>query len=157
MTDRDALIEAVTREVIATLGSLTVYDAFAPAPVTPDVGALYFTIRNAGTAPDRLLGVSVDVADSATLHTQRVEQGGMRMTPLEDLAVPVHGAARLVPGGHHVMLSAMHRRYDVGDSIRVSAVLEHAGVLSFTVPVVSYADLIGRFDTGSHDGESHRE
>jgi copper(I)-binding protein len=137
-------------DVVATLGSMTVYDAVAPAPVTPDVGALYFSIRNSGDQPDRLTGVSVTVADSATLHTQTMEGATMHMTPLAYLTVPASGALRMVPGSDHVMITGIRQPYDVGDSLRVSAVLERSGVVTFSVPVVSYGDLAERFAEEFH-------
>ena len=128
-------------DVVATLGSMSVYDAVAPAPVTPDVGALYFSIRNDGDQPDRLTGVSVNVADSATLHTQMMDDETMHMVPLDYLTVPAGGALRMAPGGSHVMITAIRQPYDVGDLLLVTATLERGGVVTFSVPVVSYGDV----------------
>ena len=95
---RDEAPEAAS-EPIARSGPIAVYEAFAPAPILMENAALYFTLRNDGAEPDTLLSVSVDVADSATLHTQVSSGGGgsMRMAPLEHLAVPARGEARLSP------------------------------------------------------------
>ncbi len=127
---------------------MAVYEAFAPAPILIENAALYFTLRNEGAEPDTLLSVSVDVADSATLHTQVSSGGGgsMRMAPLEHLAVPARGEARLSPGGHHVMLTALHRMFVEGDTIRAEVVFARAGAVSFSVPVISYADVADRVE-----------
>jgi copper(I)-binding protein len=143
-------------EVVARLGSMGVYDAVAPAPVTPDVGALYFSIRNEGEHPDRLTAVSVDVADSVTLHTQVVEDGMMRMVSLDGMTVPAGDALRMVPGGDHVMITGMRRAYDAGDSLVVTITLERSGTVTFSVPVVSYGDLAARFPEEFHLSEGHR-
>lgn len=143
-------------EPVARLGSLSVYDAVAPSPVTPDVGALYFSVRNAGDHPDRLTAVSVDVADSATLHTQRMEGATMRMVPLDGLTVPAGDVMRMVPGGDHVMVAGIRRPYDAGDSLLVTITLERSGSVTFVVPVVSYGDLAARFPEEFHLSEGRR-
>ena len=137
--------QAIDEAPLASVGDLTVHDAYAPAPITPDIGALYFTIRNAGAEADRILSVQVDVADSASLHTQIASGGGLRMQPLQSIPVPARGAARLVPGGLHVMLTALKRGYVAGDTVHVEVSLERAGSVRFAVPVIEYAELDARF------------
>jgi len=144
----DEAAESV-REPIARSGPMAVYAAFAPAPILIESAALYFTLRNDGAEPDTLLSVSVDVADSATLHTQVSSGGSMRMVPLEHLAVPAGGSARLVPGGHHVMLTALHHKFEEGDTIHAEVTLARAGTISFSVPVLSYADVADRVERRS--------
>ncbi len=136
-------------EPIARSGPMAVYEAFAPAPILIESAALYFTLRNDGAEPDTLLSVSVDVADSATLHTQVSSGGAMRMAPLEHLAVPAGGSALLVPGGHHVMLTALHRKFEEGDTIHAEVRLARAGTISFSVPVLSYAEVADRVERHS--------
>ena len=138
-------------EPIARSGPIAVYEAFAPAPILIETAALYFTLRNNGAMADTLLSVSVDVADSATLHTQVTSGGGgsMRMAPLESLAVPPGGSAKLVPGGNHVMLTALHRKFEEGDTIHAEVTLARAGTISFSVPVLSYADVADRVERRS--------
>ncbi len=148
-------------EPIARSGPIAVYEAFAPAPILIESAALYFTLRNDGAEPDTLLSVSVDVADSATLHTQVSSGGGgegggggsMRMAPLDYLVVPAGGVARLVPGGHHVMLTALHRKFEEGDTIHAEVTLARAGTISFSVPVLSYADVADRVERRSPEGQ----
>ncbi len=140
---RDEAVESAS-EPIARSGPIAVYEAFAPAPILIESAALYFTLRNDGAEPDTLLSVSVDVADSATLHTQVPSGGSVRMATLEYLAVPAGGAAQLVPGGHHVMLTALHRKFEEGDTIHAEVTLARAGTISFSVPVISYAEVADR-------------
>ncbi len=123
---------------------MAVHEAFAPAPILIENAALYFTLRNDGAEPDTLLSVSVDVADSATLHTQVSSGSSMQMAPLEYLVVPARDEVRLTPGGHHVMLTALHRKFEEGDTIHAEVILARAGAVSFSVPVISYADVADR-------------
>lgn len=134
---------------IARSGPMAVYEAFAPAPILMESAALYFTLRNDGAEPDTLLSVSVDVADSATLHTQVSSGGSTRMAPLEYLAVPAGGSALLMPGGHHVMLTALNAKFEEGDTIHAEVTLARAGTISFSVPVISYAEVADRVERGS--------
>ena len=140
-------------EPIARSGPIAVYEAFAPAPILIENAAVYFTLRNAGEEPDTLLSVSVDVADSATLHTQVSSGGSMRMAPLEHLAVPAGGSALLVPGGHHVMLTALHRKFEEGDTIYAEVRLARVGTISFSVPVLSYAEVADRVERRSPESQ----
>ena len=157
---RDEAAQPVS-EPIARSGPIAVYEAFAPAPILIESAALYFTLRNDGAEPDTLLSVSVDVADSATLHTQVSSGAGgeggvggsMRMAPLDYLVVPAGGVARLVPGGHHVMLTALHRKFEEGDTIHAEVTLARAGTISFAVPVLSYADVADWVERRSPKGQ----
>ncbi len=153
---RDEAAESAS-EPIARSGPVAVYEAFAPAPILIESAALYFTLRNDGAEPDTLLSVSVDVADSATLHTQVSSGGGgggsVRMAPLEYLAVPAGGSARLVPGGHHVMLTALNAKFEEGDTIHAEVTLARAGTISFPVPVLSYADVADRVERRSPESQ----
>ena len=146
-----------TSEPIARSGPMAVYEAFAPAPILIENAALYFTLRNDGAEPDTLLSVSVDVADNATLHTQVSSGGSMQMAPLEHLAVPARGEARLSPGGHHVMLTALHRKFEEGDTIQVEVILARAGAVSFSVPVIPYADVADRVDHAPPNSRPQRD
>ena len=77
----------------------------------------------------------------------------MRMAPLEYLVVPAGGAARLVPGGHHVMLTALHVKFEEGDTIHAEVTLARAGTISFAVPVLSYAEVADRVERRSPEGQ----
>ena len=80
----------------------------------------------------------------------------MRMAPLEYLVVPAGGVARRVPGGHHVMLTALHRKLEEGDTIHAEVTLARAGTISFAVPVLSYAEVADRVERRSPEGQ-HRD
>jgi len=51
-----------------TVGSITVYDAYVREPATDDVAAAYFSIRNDGSEPDRLLSVDSGAAATVAIH-----------------------------------------------------------------------------------------
>jgi len=136
---------------VASAGNLSVWNAYAPEPVTGDVGSVYFSIRNDGENADQILTVSADVAGHATLHDQRGESGMQAMVEVAKVPVPSGGTAVLEPGGLHMMLTEMKRPYRQGDSIRISMRFASGTTLSFLVPVVSYDDVARRTDN-PHEG-----
>ena len=145
-----------TAEPIAELGSIAVVEAYAPAPIMPETAALYFTLQNRATEPDTILSVSVDVADSATLHTQVMAGSSMRMSPLANMPVPALGAARLTPGGNHVMLTALRGAIVEGDEIHVEVTLARAGTIAFSVPVLTYEQVAERVQPVPPHESTHR-
>ena len=127
--------------VLASAGEVAVVDAYAPEPITPDVAALYFTLRNEGLAGDRLLAVEVDVAARATVHRQATDGAMGRMEPVDSLEVPAEQMLALMPGGLHVMLEEVRRVYRAGDSLRVTLTLDRAGTLRFAAPIIPYEEI----------------
>lgn len=108
------LILIVTFVLTACAGSgssggvsvIRVADAWARPTSGTDVGGVYMTIENTGSGADRLVGLSTDVAESASVHESKSDASGMMsMQPVEGgLEVPANGSVSLKPGGYHVML-----------------------------------------------------
>ena len=105
---------------------IAVEDAWARATVPGQSGsAAYFTIANEGGA-DRLLTVSSPVAD-ASLHSTSMNNGVMRMRPLEALDVPAESTVALKPGGTHVMLMALKQPLADGGTLELELKFEKSG------------------------------
>ena len=127
-------------------GEITVSNVAAPAPA--DVGAadsaamaVYATIANVSAADDTLTSVSAADARSASLHAT-MDHGAMQMMhPADHLPVPAGGVARLAPGGTHVMLEGLRRRFAPGDTIAVTLVFRRAGSVTVNASVFSYEQL----------------
>ena len=51
-----------------TVGDLTVYDAYIRQPASPDVAAAYLTVRNDGSAADRLSSAYCGAAGTTSVH-----------------------------------------------------------------------------------------
>jgi copper(I)-binding protein len=67
-----------------TVGSLHIGHPWSRAtPKGAAIGAGYLKITNNGTAPDRLLGGSSEAAKSFELHVMSMENGVMKMRPVE--------------------------------------------------------------------------
>ena len=75
-----------------TVGSITVSKPWARAtPKGASVGGAYMTITNKGTAPDRVNCVSSDAAAQCQIHTMSMDNGVMKMRPVE-------GGLEILPG-----------------------------------------------------------
>lgn len=130
--------------VLGQVGPMQVTQAYVPAPASPSVAALYLTIRNTGTAPDELVGISTPAASSATLMTEAVTGGSESMQVLPVVYIPAHGEAMLTPGHDHAMLtnpSASLVR--AGRSVQVTLHFSEAGSLTMAVPVVPLSAVVG--------------
>jgi len=130
----------VASTTFASAGEIAVLDAFAPAPATPDRGAVYFTIQNSDSIDIRIVSVSVDLAQTTAIHTQRMDGDMMSMVPMEGVLVPAGESVKLQPGGVHVMLMGFVRTYGVGDTLGVEVVFEDGVAISFAVGVSAYAE-----------------
>ena len=121
------------------IGSLTVVDAFLPQPASPNVAAIYLTVKNSGSRPDALIAVSSAAAADSSLMT---ENPNGTMGSLRRLRVPAHGQASLVPGKDHLMLEQPRRTLDVGQHVKVTLRFQRAGELSISVPVVPLSRIL---------------
>jgi copper(I)-binding protein len=121
------------------LGELTVVDAFLPQPPSPDVAAIYLTVRNAGSRPDALVSVSSSAAVSSMLMSENPD-GTMGM--LQELRVPAHGQASLVPGKDHLMLERPYDALVIGQHVLVTLRFQRAGALTVSVPVVPFSRIL---------------
>src|ERR1700682_1497179 len=84
-------------------GDLVITQAWSRAtPGGAKVAGGYLTIENKGSAPDRLIGGSVDVAGRVEVHEMAVTNGVMTMRPLErGLTIEPGKTVKLAPGGYH--------------------------------------------------------
>jgi hypothetical protein len=121
------------------IGDLTVLNAFLPQPASPSVAAIYLTVRNSGPDPDALVGVSTNSASSSMIMTENAN-GTMGM--LNQLRIPAHGQASLVPGHDHVMLEQPQSTLKLGQRVTVTLRFRRAGSLTIRVPVVPLSRIV---------------
>jgi copper(I)-binding protein len=122
----------------AMIGDLTVSNAWtrATAPSAKNGGA-FMTIANKGGTPDRLVAASTPASAVTELHTHRMEDGVMKMRPVEGgIDVPAGGAAELKPGGLHVMFLGLKAPLAEGSTVPVTLTFEHAGTVTVDVTVM---------------------
>ena len=143
---------ALAEEVRA--GDLVVSQAWSRAtPGGAKVGGGYLTIDNKGSAPDRLIGGSADIADRVQIHEMATNNGVMTMRPLDNgLTIEPGKTVKLAPGGYHLMLLDLKGPLKQGDKVPVTLEFEKAGKvkLSLEVQGVGAQAPVGGGDTGGH-------
>jgi copper(I)-binding protein len=95
--------------VISKTGDLLIDAAWSRAtPGGVTVGAGYFRIKNLGTQPDVLTGISSPVAESVEIHEMTMADGIMRMRQLTGgLEIKAGETTELAPGGMHLMFMGL--------------------------------------------------
>jgi copper(I)-binding protein len=108
-----------------------------PVPASPDVGAVYLTIKNDSSKPDVLLSATSDVASDTMLHHDVASGITETMEPAGPMTIGAGQTLVLQPGGYHLMLMNLNRHLAIGNKIQVKLDFKRAGEIDVTVPVVS--------------------
>jgi len=117
-------------------GDLHVKQVWSRAmPPVSRTGAVYLTISNTGTAPDRLLSASASVSDRAELHTHIHEGGMMKMRKVDAVELPAGEDKMFQPGGLHIMLMGLNTPLVEGQTFSLTLRFEQAGETSVEVPI----------------------
>jgi copper(I)-binding protein len=118
-------------------GDLVISQAWSRAtPGGAKIGGGYLTIENKGSAADRLIGGSADIAAKAELHEMAVNNGVMKMRPLDKgLAIEPGKTVKLAPGGYHLMLLDLKRPLKQGEQVPVTLEFEKAGKVKVSLDV----------------------
>ncbi len=105
-------------------------------PPGSSVSAIYMTIENNGDEDDKLVSLSSKAAESAELHTSKVDNDGIAtMEMIEVLDIPSNNSIEFEPGGMHVMLIGLKQSLVGKDSVDLKLVFEKAGEVMIEVPV----------------------
>ena len=117
-------------------GGIVVSDAWARTSPTPGTaGAAYMMITNDGSADDRLLSASSDIAMQVKLHETKDNNGVMEMSPADGITIPANGQAELKPGSYHMMLIGLKQELKAGEKITLTLNFEKAGAIAVTAEV----------------------
>jgi periplasmic copper chaperone A len=118
-------------------GDLVITQAWARAtPKGAKIGGGYLTIENKGTAPDRLIGGSADIAGSVQVHEMSTDGGVMKMHPLDKaLAIEPGKTVKLAPGGYHLMVMDLKSPLKKGDKLPITLEFEKAGKVQVSLDV----------------------
>jgi copper(I)-binding protein len=118
-------------------GDLVITQAWSRAtPGGAKIGSGYLTIENKGSAPDRLIGGSADIADKIQVHEMTMNNGVMTMRPLDKgLTIDPGKTVKLAPGGYHLMLFDLKSPLKQGDKLPVTLEFEKAGKVKLTLDV----------------------
>ena len=121
---------------------ITVDDAYAFA-TSPDQksGAIFLTVHNAGSGPDRLIGVATDIADSTEIHTTMQEEDNMVMIKNDSIDVPANGDVSFDPLSHHIMLIGLRAPLKVGDNMPLRLKFQVSGDMQVSAQVRAAGDV----------------
>ncbi|MBW0145556.1 copper chaperone PCu(A)C [Sphingomicrobium clamense] len=101
------------------------------------MGAAYFTITNEGSDPIKLVGVSSDASNGASLHSSVIENGVASMRAIEGgLVIDAGESATLEPGGDHVMFEGLTGPLAEGSTVPLTLRFEDGSEMTVDVAVV---------------------
>lgn len=105
-------------------------------PPSSPVAAAYMTIKNEGTADDRLLSVTSSISGSTMIHRTVVDDKGVASMDMVDaLVIPAGKSVVLKPGGTHVMLMDLKEPVTGKEKIELDLKFENAGDMKIEAPV----------------------
>jgi copper(I)-binding protein len=150
MASRMRLIPVVTAAAVVLVapgafaqtfkaGSIEIEAPWARAtPKGASIGAGYMKITNTGAAPDRLISGSSNVAPKFEVHDMKMENGVMRMRPIQGgLEIKPGEAVELKPGSSHVMFVGLTEPLKAGDHIEATLVFDRAGAVKVEYDVLA--------------------
>ena len=90
--------------------------------------AAYVSVMNHGKMADRLLDATSNLARKTELHLMEMDNGVMRMRPIEGgIDLPAGKTIHLAPGGYHVMLIGLNAPLTAGSIFEITLVFQNAG------------------------------
>ncbi|MDH6257820.1 copper chaperone PCu(A)C [Bradyrhizobium sp. BR13661] len=131
------VVAAPVRADDVKAGDLVISQAWSRAtPGGAKVAGAFLTIENKGTAPDKLVAVSAEIAGKAELHEMTMDNGVMKMRPLEKgLVIEPGKTVKLAPGGYHLMLQDLKGAFKEGEKVPVTLEFEKAGKVAVSLDV----------------------
>jgi periplasmic copper chaperone A len=134
----------------AKAGDLVISQAWSRAtPNGAKIGAGYFTIENKGATADKLVGVSGDVSSRIEVHEMSMNNGVMKMRPVDGgLTIDPGKTVKLAPSGYHLMIMDLKSPLKQGDKLPLTLQFEKAGKVAVTLDVQG----VGAQGPGAGDG-----
>ena len=132
------------------VGSMHIATPWARAtPKGASTGAGYMTITNKGTAPDRVSCVSDDASAQCQIHSMTMEDGVMKMRPVEGgLEIKPGETVTLKPGSFHVMLLDLKHPLEQGQSVKATLKFDTAGTVDIEYPIAAIGAPVPGADAG---------
>jgi len=131
-----SLSAATGAPVAAQAATVTATDAWVrEAPAGRAVTGMFLLLKNSGTTERSVLRGKADVGDTLELHEMKRENGMMRMSPVQSIAVPAGGETALRPGGYHLMLFGLKKPLVAGDTVRATLTLDDGSLVRVVAPV----------------------
>jgi copper(I)-binding protein len=101
-------------------------------------GAGYLTVTNNGITPDRLSCTSSDAAGGCQIHSMTMDNGVMKMRPVENgLEIKPGETVTLKPGGYHLMFVDLKHPLEQGSAVEATLQFEKAGPVKIEFPILA--------------------
>ncbi len=123
-------------------------------PKGASVAGGYMTIKNTGTADDRLVSVSTPVAGKVEIHQMTTENGVMKMRPVAGgLEIAPGATVELKPSSFHLMITDVKQPIQKGKPFTASLTFEKAGTVNveFTVENIGATSPVAENMHDMHD------
>jgi periplasmic copper chaperone A len=111
-------------------------EAWARPTVGQVPAAVYVTIDNKGSTPDRLTGAFTDRAAMAMVHQNEVVNGVAKMRMAGEINIPAGDRIEMAPGGTHIMLQGLRSPLKTGDDFDLVLHFRESGDKRVKVAVV---------------------
>jgi periplasmic copper chaperone A len=120
-------------------GALEIDQPWSQAtPKGAKVAAGYLTIKNTGTEPDRLVGVTSPAAGKSEIHEMSMDKGVMKMRPVPGgVEIKPGETVELKPGSFHIMMTGLKNPIERGKPFKASLTFEKAGPVEVEFAVVA--------------------
>lgn len=114
---------------------IVITDVWASPGIEKGNAGTFFILENSTSVDDRLISAESDITQTVEIHLSSMEEGVMKMSPQEFVAVPAKSKVEFKPGGYHLMLIGLERTMQIGDEFNITLVFENAGTLNLPVTV----------------------
>jgi uncharacterized protein YcnI/copper(I)-binding protein len=105
-------------------------------PPGAKVAGGYLTVTNGGKTSDKLLGGTFTGGSRIEVHEMSMNDGVMKMRPLNDgLEIKPGATVKLEPGGYHLMLMDLAKPLAKGDKVKAQLQFEKAGKVDVELDV----------------------
>ncbi len=129
--------------VQAKAGQLSIGNATARFLIEGRPGAVFLSIDNKG-GDDKLIAASSALSARVELHTHTMDNGVMKMRPVEAIEIPANSKTELKSGGYHIMMFDVETMPEMGATVPLTLTFEKAGT-------VQIGAIVGKpGDTHSH-------
>ena len=129
-----AVISLLVCAAVQAQSPVDVSNAWARATVPAQtVGGVYLEIRS--PIPAKLVRAASPVAGRTELHKMSMENGVMKMSPVDAIDLPAGQSVKLAPGGLHVMLLDLKRPLKAGESVPLALTVERADKSQSTIEI----------------------
>jgi copper(I)-binding protein len=107
-------------------GGIVITDAWVRQPnPAMKMGSAFLTIENRTPAPVSLVSVTSPAAKTVEMHESLVQNGVMSMRRVHGIPIPPRRAAKLEPGGLHLMLIGLSQPLRPGDRVDLVLQFDH--------------------------------